>query len=182
VSSRVSSDQAMSGHGFSVQLPPEWEGRIFRRPTPTTAFTPENRVSGGTGSESDRAADGWLGEQTRPVLHLGNFPLPVDRGDYGSGAVEVMTAGQSFIAILEFGQECLGTALYSAVGVPRVTPDRFDPNALQRRIAGQSGSQYFFTENSRPMCLYVVLGSHQHAVALSAQVNRMLDRIKVDAS
>lgn len=178
----MSSDQTISGHGFTVRLPGEWEGRIFRRPTPTTAFVPENRAPGGTGTLSERAADGWLGEHTRPVLHVGNFALPVDRGDYGSGAVEVMTAGQSFIAIVEFGPECLGTALYSAVGVPRVTPDQFDPNALQRRIAGQSGSQKFFTENSRPMCLYVVLGSHQNAAPLSAQVNRMLDRIQVDAS
>jgi hypothetical protein len=115
------------------------------------------------------------------VLHLGNFALPADRGDYGSGAVEIMGAQHTFIAILEFGQECLGTALYSNVGLPRVTPDIFDPNALQRRIAGQAGCQFFFTEQSRPMCLYVVLGSAENVPALSAQVNLVLNGIKVAA-
>jgi hypothetical protein len=171
----------IDGHGFSVQLPPAWEGRIYQRATPTTAFTPKNRAADSTGLNSARAGDGWLGEQTRAVLHLGNFALPADRGDFGSGAVETMDASNTFVALLEFGQECLGTALYSSIGLPRVSPDSFDPNALQRRISGQSGSQFFFTVQSRPMCLYVVLGSHQNAVALSAQANQVLDRIKVDA-
>ena len=30
------------GHGFSVQLPAAWEGRIYRRETPTATFAPEN--------------------------------------------------------------------------------------------------------------------------------------------
>ena len=171
-------EPTIGGHGFTVSLPTEWEGRIYQRPTPTTAFTPSNRATAASGGVA-RAGAGWLGEQTRPVLHLGNFALPAVRGDYGSGAVERMGAGNTFIAIVEFGPECLGTALYSSIGLPRVTPDRFDPNGLQRRIPGQSGLQYFFTEQSRPMCLYVVLGSHQNAAVLSRQVNAVLDRVKV---
>ena len=174
-------EPTIDGHGFSVQLPAAWEGRIYQRATPTTAFTPKNRAADSTGTNAARAGDGWLGEQTRAVLHLGNFALPADRGDYGSGAVERMGPGNTFIAILEFGQECLGTALYGSVGLPRVSPEKFDPNALQRRISGQAGCQFFFTAQSRPLCLYVVLGSQQNAVALSAQANQVLDRIKVDA-
>ena len=179
-------EPVIGGHGFTVTLPSTWEGRIYQRPTPSAAFTPSNRAAagadrGGAGSGSAGAGSGWLGERTRPVLHLGNFALPVERGDYGSGAVERMGTGNTFIAIVEFGTECLGTALYGSVGLPRVTPDRFDPNGLQRRIPGQSGFQAFFTEQSRPMCLYVVLGSHRNVAALSKQVNAVLDRIKVTA-
>jgi len=177
----VSGDPTIAGHGFSVQLPSAWEGRIYRRPPPTTAFTPKNRAAGGTGLAATTAPNGWLGEQTRAVVHLGNFALPAVRGDYGSGAVEKMTAENTFMALLEFGPECLGTALYGSVGLPRVSPDKFDPNGLQRRLPGQAGCQYFFTEQNRPMCLYVVLGSYQRVGPLSAQVNRVLDGIKVDA-
>ncbi len=184
------SDPTISGHGFTVQLPASWEGRIYRRDTPATAFSPANRAAAAapTGSSMSGAVpsaapapNGWLGEQTRAVLHLGNFPLPADRGDYGSGAVEMMRAADTFIAIIEFGPECLGTALYSQVGLPRVSADRFDPNGLQRRLPGQCGAQYFFTERSRPMCLYVVLGSYRSVGPLSAKVNTMLDRITVAA-
>ena len=177
----MTGDPTIAGHGFSVQLPTAWEGRIYRRDAPSIAFSPKNRAAGSTGTAATQAPNGWLGEQTRAVVHLGNFALPAVRGDYGSGAVEKMTAENTFIALLEFGPECLGTALYGSVGLPRVSPDRFDPNGLQRRLPGQAGCQYFFTEQSRPICLYVVLGSHQQAARLSAQVNRVLDRIKVDA-
>ena len=176
----MTTEPTLTGHGFSVQLPAAWEGRVYRRSTPVAVFSPQNRASIAAGEPSP-AGRGWLGEQTNAVLHLANFPLPADRGDYGSGAVEAMTARNTFVALLEFGQECLGTALYSSIGLPRVEPRRFDPNGLQRRIPGQSGCQFFFTEASRPMCLYVVLGSHRDVDLLSAQVNRVLDRIKVDA-
>ncbi len=183
----------MSGHGFTVDLPTTWEGRIYRRTAPQVPFTPENRApvttgaratgSGATGAgAAQRSTSGWLGEQPGAVVHLANFPLPADRGDYGSGAVEVMGSADVFLALLEVGQECLGTALYSSVGLPRVRADRFDVNGLQRRIAGQAGAQYFFTEQSRPLCLYVVLGSYRNAARLSAEVNKVLDRIKVDAA
>ena len=36
----------MSGHGFTVQLPAAWEGRIYRRTAPTDPFTPENQSPG----------------------------------------------------------------------------------------------------------------------------------------
>jgi hypothetical protein len=176
---QVSAEPTIGGHGFSVTLPATWEGRIYQRPTPTTAFSPQNRAA--TGATRVPAAAGWLGEQTKPVLHLANFALPGNRGDYGSGAVEMMGPQNTFIAILEFGQECLGTALYSGIGLPRVSPDRFDPNGLQRNIDGQAGCQFFFTEQSRPMCLYVVLGSGQLAQVLSPQVNMVLDRVRVAA-
>ena len=175
------SDPTISGHGISVALPTSWEGRIYQRSTPTAAFTPMNRAAGAAGTDAAAAATGWLGEQTRPVVHLANFPLPAVRGDYGSGAVETMGAGHVFLSLIEFGPELLGTALYSAAGIPTVSAGTFDPNALQRRISGQAGAQYFFTAASRPMCLYVVLGSQRSAAAMTAEANRVLAQVTVDA-
>ncbi len=170
---------SISGHGFTVDLPAAWEGRIYRRNVPEIAFSPDSRARVAT---AEGATSGWLGENPGAVVHLANFPLPVDRGDYGSGAVETMGPSDVFLAILEFGQECLGTALYSSLGLPRVRAERFDPNGLQRRIAGQAGVQYFFTVQSRPLCLYVVLGSYRNAVPLAAKANKVLDRMKVNAA
>ncbi len=159
----------LAGHGLAAGLPPRWEGRIYRR-----------AVAEGAGPlRRQPAATGWPGELTHPVLHLANFALPASRGDYGTGAVERMGSGNVFIALLEFGPDCLGTALYSPVGLPRLAAGQFNPNGLQRRVPGQAGFQHFFTEAGRPFCLYVVIGSHREAVPLTRQVNEVLDQIEV---
>src|SRR6185312_103833 len=160
----------LSGHGLSVGLPPQWEARIYRRTV-------------GSAAEPARSAQpygaGWPGERSHPIMHLANFPLPAARGDYGTGAVEWMGPEHIFLALLEFGPDCLGTALYAPAGLPRLTPGRFDPNGMQRRVAGQAGCQHFFTEANRPFCLYAVIGSHRQAVPLTRQVNEILERIEV---
>ncbi|MBM9468706.1 hypothetical protein [Nakamurella leprariae] len=171
----------LSGYGLGVQLPAGWEGRISRRPVPTTSFTPQTRADTGPGNAG---ADGWLGEQMLPVLHAANFPLPAVRGDYGSSAVERMGRQHIFIGLLEFGAECLGSALYAPLGVPRVSLADFHPNALQRRLPGQSGCQMFFTAADRPCCLYVVIGSWTPPATVAAlieQVNAVLSGIEVAA-
>ncbi len=173
-------DPVLEGHGFGVRLPGAWEGRIFRRVRPVTPFSLESRSA--TARTAPGGAAGWLGEETRAVVHLANFGLPAQRGDYGSGAVELMRAGHVFVSLLEFGPECRGTALFGTVGIPRVRAEQFDPNGLQRRIPGQAGWQVFFTENSRPLCLYVVIGSDRTAAAASDQVNAVLDTVTVAAS
>jgi hypothetical protein len=164
--------QVLRGHGFQIEPPAGWEARIYRRTAPAAVDNAPNRATAA-------GRTGWLGEQTLPVVHLADFPLPASRGDYGSGAVESMRSGNMFLAILEFGPECLGTALYSA-DRPRVEPSRFSPNGLQRILPGQCGAQYFFTEKRRPMCLYVVLGSQNNLVRATAKVNAVLDRLAVD--
>ncbi len=166
---------ALTGHGFSIATPAGWEGRIYRRSAPSIADTPQGRVTGAGGL-------GWLGEQTLPVVHLANFALPATRGDYGSGAVEIMRSTDTFIAVLQFGPECLGSALFRTQGRPHVEPGRFDPNGLQRIIPGQTGAQYFFTESGRPLVLYVVLGSRNNMVATTNRVNNVLDQLRMDAS
>ncbi|MEO7261072.1 MAG: hypothetical protein ABI047_07450 [Jatrophihabitantaceae bacterium] len=158
----------LTGHGLAVGLPPRWEGRIYRRVV---------AVDGG--QPGKQQAFGWPGELSHPVLHLANFALPASRGDFGTGAVELMGPEHMFVALLEFGADCLGTALYAPVGVPRVRPGQFNPNGMQRRVAGQAGFQHFFTEANRPFCLYVVIGSHRQAVPLAKQVNDVLSQIEV---
>ncbi|HEX2902230.1 MAG TPA: hypothetical protein VHO01_02130 [Jatrophihabitans sp.] len=160
----------LSGHGLSIGLLPAWEGRIYRRtvgPAGATAARPQ--------------AAGWPGELSHPVLHLANFALPASRGDFGTGAVERMSGDGIFLALLEFGADCLGTALYAPRGLPRISPGQFNPNGMQRRVAGQAGFQHFCTAAGRPFCLYVVIGSHRDAVRLTGTVNSVLDRIEVAA-
>ena len=165
---RFPGDRRLTGHGLAVGLPARWEGRLYRRV-----------VAEAGGRPGQRHAAGWPGERSHPVLHLANFALPASRGDYGTGAVERMGSAHLFVALLEFGADCLGTALYAPVGIPRVRPGQFNPNGMQRRVAGQAGFQHFFTEAGRPFCLYVVIGSHRQAVPLANEVNAVLEQIEV---
>jgi hypothetical protein len=148
----------VAAHGLQVALPPRWEARLFLRD-----------------------ALGERGSSVNPVVHLGNFALPPGRGDFGSGAVEVMQAGHAFVALLEYAATEAGTALFAAKGLPRPALFDFAPNALQRRLPGQLGVQRFFTENGRAFCLYVVLGSARGAEQLLDEVHSVLDNVAVSA-
>jgi len=146
--------------GLATDLPRGWDGRIYQRASDET---------------SDQA-----GGTTQQILHAGNFALPVERGDYGSGAVEVMRGGDVFVALLEFDAEAAGTALFAREGFPSsVSTSSFSPNRLQRALPGQGGCQFFFTSAGRAYCLYVVLGSYANRERLVAQVNRLLASITV---
>lgn len=138
---------------LEVDLPPGWEGRAFSRLIEVT-------------------------ERNYSVLHLANFALPAEVEDYGGGAVERLRAADVFLALLEFGPESLGTALFSPAGVPRLTSASFDTNRLQRGIAGQSGAQAFFTANGRPYSLYVVLGQHLNRFRAVPAINEVLRGIQ----
>jgi hypothetical protein len=138
-------------------LPPRWEARLFLR---------DARVEEGA--------------SVHPVVHFGNFALPPGRGDFGSGAVEVMRPGHVFVALLEYDPADAGSPLFAAHGLPRLTPADFAPNALQRRLPGQLGVQRFFTENGRAFCLYVVLGSSHDAPRLIDEVHGLLATVEVD--
>ena len=63
----------LDAHGVSIHVPAGWEAELSIQPDPSTL---------------DPAAD----PQPAPlmVLHAANFSLPAERGDYGSGAVEIM--------------------------------------------------------------------------------------------
>lgn len=145
----------ISGSGITVKLPAGWEGSI----RPPASF-------------SD-------GAQRYSVTHLANFPLPVVRGDYGSGAVDVMSNGDVLITLLEFGPENVGTALFSAQRPPFLRASDFNRDMLQQRMEGQGGTQRFFTESGRAFCLYVVVGDHIDRVDVLEPINAVLSRMSI---
>ena len=155
---RVSDMSHLEKAGIKVDIPSGWEGAI----------------SGG----GFRLLAHGAREPT--VLHVGSFPLPPRRGSFGSGAVEKMRNQDIFIALLEYGEDSVGTPLFAAQGAPReLLPGDFDRNRLQHAIPGQSGLQYFFTEKDRAFCLYVVLGSHIDRADLVRAVNSLLETLEI---
>lgn len=151
----------ISAHGISVTLPRGWEGHI----------------AGGGGAKAKDAP----AAPAAPVAHLSTAPLPPGRGDFGSGAVEGLGPDDVFVALVEYGPECAGTALFARQGVPRRLRARaFNRRALQRTLAGQCGQQLFFTEAGRAFCLYVVLGRDHDTAPLLDRVHATLDSIRID--
>ena len=142
----------IGAHGIVARLPTGFEGRIFVRPSS-------------------------LGS-TYPVAQFGTFPLPDDIGDFGSGAVNLMGSEDVFATLFEYGPESLGTALFARQGRPgSFSPEDFSPIVLRRGLAGQSGTQWFFTEAGRPFSFYAVLGSHLLRDRLVSQVNTLLSSL-----
>jgi hypothetical protein len=152
----------MNSHGIDVEVPQGWDGEIYRRPAGLDALS--TAAGGGT----------------RPVMHLSNFPLPPERGDFGSGAAEVMRSDNVFISLVEYAPESAGKALFASSGLPTVSAEHFAPDRMQRPTPGQSGAQYFFNHNGRAFCLYVALGSHARRRELVPEVNQVLATIGLD--
>jgi hypothetical protein len=158
----------LSAYGITAELPPGWEGRIERRAEPA----PEARSLDGVA---------LTGERTYPIAHLANFPLPPDRGDFGSGAVELMGDGNVFVCLFEYGPESVGTALFARQGMPRtLSPSLFTADQLQRTIRGQAGHQTFFTEGGRAFTLFVVLGNRGRSADLVPLVDEMLAGLTIE--
>jgi hypothetical protein len=145
----------LRAHGIEAALPSGFEGRIFRR---------------------DAVGD----EQPYPVVHLATFPLPSRVSDFGGGAVELMGPADVFVVLFEYGPESVGQALFSRQGMPlNLSPGDFRPYVLRRGIGGQAGSQWFFTEASRPFTLYAVLGSYASRFDLAPRVNDVLNGLAI---
>jgi hypothetical protein len=159
--------------GIAVTLPPGWEVALHRREQAPA------RVRGQALSDQ-LLAGAAPGATTHPVLHAGSFALPPDRGDYGSGAVDVMTATDVLVVLVEFHPDAASTALFATPGPPRaLTSDAFGAQSLQRVIDGQSGCQRFFSAQGRAFCLYVVLGSHARRHLLVPVVNALLESLEI---
>ncbi|MGZ4675402.1 MAG: hypothetical protein ACXVJ7_06770 [Acidimicrobiia bacterium] len=159
----------LRAHGIGVGLPAGWDGRITVR----RDGTPEPAIA----ASGTRVAT----LQSRPVVHVANFGLPAERGDFGSGAVELMGDHDVFVVIFEHEPAATQTALFRSRGLPRVlAPTDFDPLTLRRGIAGQSAHQAFFQDSGRTFCLYVVLGSHARRARLVPLVNRVLASVRFD--
>jgi len=145
----------VSALGVQVDLPTGWDARIYRRQA--------------TGAAT-----------THAILHAASFPLPLERGDYGSGAVEIMGADDVLVLLLEQHPGSAGTPLYAAEGVPGpFAAGDFSRDGLQRALPGQAGAQRFFSVNGRAWTLYVVLGSYAGRDRLVPIVNDVVATLGV---
>jgi hypothetical protein len=144
----------VAAHGLAVTTPPGFEVAITRRPS-------------------------VAGETTAAVLHAATVALPAGRGDYGAGVVEALGPDDVFVALLDFGADNAGTALFAESAVPVLTPDVFRPKAMQRVIPGQAGVQRFFTVEGRAFCLYAVIGAHARRAFLSPRVNGVVGALEI---
>jgi hypothetical protein len=181
---RTARPTTLRGWGITAAVPGQWEGRLYNRPAPTADFDsavraqteaePGRRSLLPSGPYAKAGGIGWKGERTAPVLHLANFVLGSERGDFGSGTVGTMGPRHAFVSLLEYDRELAGTALFSPQGMPRPRRADFSPDCLQRRLPGQLGFQRFFTAGSRAFCLFVVLGSAGRAATLVDDVNDTL--------
>ena len=171
----------LAAFGLAVTTPPGWEGEIY---LPRDLGVPAGpaSVSGAAALASATAALASADAAAPvPILHVANFPLPVQRGDYGGGAVELMGPEDLFVSLLEHPPEEAASALFSHDGlVWPLRVDDFSPQVMQRRIPGQAGCQRFFTHRHRPFCLYVAIGSYRNRAALVAQVNVVLATVGFD--
>ncbi len=153
----------LSALGVSVQLPPGWEGRIFRRPE-------EGEL---TASASEPAAP--PGARTYAIAHVSTISLPPDVGDFASGAVDLLGSSDALVVLFEYGPESVGQPLFARNGMPTALDgDDFSPGVLQRSLPGQAGLQVFFHEQGRAFCLYVVLGSYARRRQIVPLVNDVL--------
>ena len=143
-------------HGIGADLPPGFEGRIFKR-----------------------QGDGI--EVANVVAQFATFALPDEVGDFGGGAVNLMGNDDTFAVLFEYGPDSIGTRLFAHQGMPRpLSTSHFQPHVLRRGLTGQSGTQWFFTEAGRPFTLYVVLGSHARRSIIVPRVNKLLAGLTVE--
>jgi hypothetical protein len=154
----------LDAHGLSCAVLSGWDVRIEQRqqsPVPAP------------GSE-------WpMGGYVHPTLHAATSTLPPNRGDYGSGYVEIMRPTDVFVCLAEFDHEAGDTAMFLD-GLPRtLSATDFHPEAQQRVIPGMCGSQRFFATHGRAFCLYVVLGSWVQRRPLTDTVNSFLSTLEV---
>lgn len=146
--------------GLRASAPRGWHVEVRRQPG-HEAPLPQ------TAAASARAAAPAAApiDVTRPVLHACTRAMPVDRGDFGSGAVDLLGPNDIFMALVDYGAEVADQGLFERQGLPRLAPSQFAPNRLQRPLPGMSASQHFFSSGGRAFCLFTVLGSHARRMA-----------------
>ncbi len=171
----------LEAHGLGAEVPRGWDGAVYRRSGDERAPTPFGPT--GLGPSSLRRGTGTdaVGPPMHypPILHLATFALPVDRGDFGSGAIEGMGSLDLFVSVLEFDKGA-GTGAMFGHGVPwPLRPDEFSPQAMRVPKPDQSGCQRFFRIGERGLTLYVVIGSHALRRLLVPRVNTALAGIRL---
>lgn len=141
--------------GLRLALPPGWEARVRRQP-PSQPGRPGN-----------------------VLLHASTIALPEERGDFGSGVVELLGPDDAFVALLEYDRRDADQVLFVAPRVPVPKPSDFSPSVLQRTRIGNSGAQWFFSKAGRPFCLHAVLGSHARRTPGAVKIAHLLAGLEV---
>lgn len=147
-------------YGIKATPPRGWQVAVSRRPgaepgRPLARATAPQGVDG----------TGELADVTRPVLHACTRAMPADRGDFGTGVVDLLGPDDIFVALVDYGPEVADQGLFERQGMPVLAPSQFAPNRLQRPLPGMSASQHFFSSGGRAFCLFTVLGSHARRMA-----------------
>jgi hypothetical protein len=156
--------------GLTAEQPRGWEVAIARRaPGPVIS-----RLSADDPVPAQTAED-----VTHPVLHACTRALPADRGDFGSGVVDILGSEDVFIALIEYGHEVADQGLFATQGMPRLAPSQFSPDRLQRPLPGRSASQHFFSVGGRAFCLFTVVGSHARRMATVPRADGVVHSFRV---
>ena len=156
-------------YGLDAQAPRGWYVAVTRRPG---ALPPRP----GTMAPSVAAL---LEDVTRPVLHACTRPLPPDRGDFGTGAVDLLRPDDVFVALVDYGPDVADQGLFERQGMPKLAPSQFAPNAMQRPLPGMSAAQHFFSSGGRAFCLFTVLGSHARRMATVPRAAALLRTVSI---
>ena len=162
----------MERYGLGASAPSGWRLAIERRGSSLSA-PPEGVAPLRRGLAPQSVEPN--GEVMHPVLHASTVDLPADRGDFGSGVVDLLGSEDIFISLVEYGPEVADQGLFADQGIPRLAPSHFGANRLQRPLPGRSASQHFFSSGGRAFCLFTVIGSHSRRMATvprAAQVVR----------
>lgn len=142
-----------------VDVPPGWDGEIY------PAATPEGAL----------AAAG----EPRAVVHLATFPLPPQRGDFGSEAAAAMRPGDVMVMLFEYERSSAAQPLFDHQGMPTLAPGDFSDRTMPRRRLGIVGAQRFFATAGRAFCLHVLLGAGGADAALVRVANDIAASIAI---
>jgi hypothetical protein len=143
-----------SAHGLSVEVPHGWEARIVRR------------------------------AHSAPYLHVANFALKADAGQFGAAVTGRMGPDSVFAALVEYLVDedvAASRGLFAARWRPRVGLHELRPNQLQVTRSGHLGVQRFFTAAGRPYCLYAVIAPVRRRPAqLTGAVSAVLKTVRFE--
>ena len=141
--------------GLRLQIPAGWEARV-RRQAPSQPGRPGN-----------------------VLLHASTVALPEQRGDFGSGVVELLGPDDAFLALFEYDEKDASKVLFRSPRVPVPKPSDFSPDVLQRTRAGNTGAQWFFSVAGRAFSMHAVLGSHARRAPGAAKLAHLLQGLTI---
>jgi len=140
-----------------MDLPSGWEGAIF--------------VYGAA------ATDGAI---ARPILHAGNFALPVDYSGFGTGIVQQIAPGDVFAAVCEYDPNSAAAPLFASPRRPsNLSLADFNTATLAIAFPGQMGYQQFFNSNGRAFSFYAVLGIQSDMSGQVSALNSVLATLSI---